>query len=600
MSVQTASFYKDNIKALEIIASKLKKIVFWLYLLRLVSFISFAGFTVFFIQYFPLYLYLFFSLFSLAWFVVALRLDNKYAEKQKLIGNKIHINTFESEVLQHKFSDREDGLNYSHINPQLADDFEVFGKGSLFQYLNRCSTHIGKYKFAENLSSPSLNIDITVKKQEAIHELSENMEFVQDFQAHGMLIKESGNEIKNLKKWLNIPVENLNVLYVTRIILSILIFAWIVFVIAGLLSVNSIVVPILVNLIAVGFNNKRISKAHAHLDKSAKTFEKYWRLILLIEPRDFKSSFLNQIKNSLASGKTSAGISLRILFKLLNRFDVRNNVMASFFLNTLLLYDLKTYYQLNKWKKDNKDEVMTWLDAISDIDSLISFSTYAFNNQSTISYPAISNVSFQFEAVCLGHPIIPDNERVCNDFSFSDKPGAIIITGANMAGKSTFLRTLAANLILAMNGAPVCAKKFCFTPVTILSAIKVQDSLSNHESYFYAELLRLKSIIQQVGQHINALVILDEILRGTNSADKQKGTIAYLKKLIALKSFVIIATHDLTIGQLENEYPGIVHNHCFEVELNEDKLSFDYRFKTGISKKLNASFLMKQMDIIDD
>lgn len=600
MTVQPALFYKDNIKALEIIAAKLKKNVFWLYLLRLVSFISFAGFTVLFIQYFPSYLCLSFSLFSLAWFIIALKLDNKYVEKQKLIENKIQINTFETEVLQHKFSNREDGLNYNHINPQLADDFEIFGKGSLFQYLNRCSTHMGKYKFAEGLSTPSLDTDITFKKQEAIRELSEDIGFVQDFQAHGMLIKEFGNEIDNLNKWLNIPIENLKVIRVARVLLSLLIFTWIAFVIAGILSVNTISVPILINLIVVGFNNKRISKAHSHLDKSAKTFEKYWRLILLIESKDFSSSFLNHIKNRLANGKTSAGISLRILFRLLNRFDVRNNVMASFFLNTLLLYDLKTYYQLNKWKKDYKDEVMNWIDAISDIDSLMSFSTYAFNNQNTTTYPILSDESFKLEAVGLGHPIIPDNERVCNDFSFSNKPHAIIITGANMAGKSTFLRTLAANLILAMNGAPVCAKRFCFTPITILSAIKVQDSLSNHESYFYAELLRLKTIIQQVNQHPNALVILDEILRGTNSADKQKGTIAYLKKLIALNSFVIIATHDLTIGQLENEYPGIVHNNCFEVELNQNKLSFDYKLKSGISKKLNASFLMKQMDIIDD
>jgi DNA mismatch repair ATPase MutS len=168
-----------------------------------------------------------------------------------------------------------------------------------------------------------------------------------------------------------------------------------------------------------------------------------------------------------------------------------------------------------------------------------------------------------------------------------------------MAGKSTFLRTLAVNLILAMNGAPVIAKEFSFFPCDILSSIKVQDSLTNNESYFYAELLRLKDIIEHVKSNPNTLVILDEILRGTNTKDKQTGSLGFLEKLIQLNAMVIVATHDLVIGELEQKYPYIASNNCFEVELIDDQLFFDYKLKEGISKKLNASFLMKKMEIID-
>jgi len=178
------------------------------------------------------------------------------------------------------------------------------------------------------------------------------------------------------------------------------------------------------------------------------------------------------------------------------------------------------------------------------------------------------------------------------------RPAITIITGANMAGKSTFLRTISVNLLLAMNGAPVCAREMKYTPCNIMSSIKIQDSLVENASYFYAELVRLREIIEQIQSQPKTLVVLDEILRGTNTRDKQAGSLGFLEKLISLNAIVIIATHDLKIGELENTHPGKVKNQCFEVELNKDQLVFDYKLKDGISQKLNASFLMKKMGII--
>ncbi len=161
-----------------------------------------------------------------------------------------------------------------------------------------------------------------------------------------------------------------------------------------------------------------------------------------------------------------------------------------------------------------------------------------------------------------------------------------------------FYLPITVNLILAMNGAPVCSMDFVFTPCNIMSSIKIQDSLTNNESYFYAELLRLKDIIYHAKSNEKTFVVLDEILRGTNTKDKQLGSLGLLEKLISLNAVVIIATHDLAIAELERKYPESVVNYCFEVELTNDQLIFDYKLKQGISQKLNASFLMKKMEII--
>jgi len=230
---------------------------------------------------------------------------------------------------------------------------------------------------------------------------------------------------------------------------------------------------------------------------------------------------------------------------------------------------------------------------------LISFATFAFNNNGSVVYPTVANDGFSVQAIDMGHPLINSTVRINNSFSISGMPTVLIITGANMAGKSTFLRTVGVNLLLGMNGAPVIAKSFTFTPCDIYSCIKIQDSLINNESYFYAELVRLKEIIEHCKKHPKTLVILDEILRGTNSKDKQIGSLGFIEKLIQLKVPLIVATHDLVIGELEQRYSGIAVNQCFEVELVNDELYVDYKLKKGISQKLNASFLLKKMEIID-
>jgi DNA mismatch repair ATPase MutS len=319
----------------------------------------------------------------------------------------------------------------------------------------------------------------------------------------------------------------------------------------------------------------------------------------MMESEPFYSHHLTQLQGTLSGNGIKAGSSLTSLYKLLNSFDQRLNILVSVLLNALMLYDILIWLQLGKWKRAHKTMVRSWFEALSELDALASLSVYAFNNQESVTYPEISDEEFIFQATEIGHPLLHPDTRICNTFVFSGVPRILIVTGTNMAGKSTFLRTLSVNLILAMNGAPVCAKRLLFTPCDILSSIKIQDSLSNNESYFYAELVRIREIIDHLKNNPKTLIVLDEILRGTNSKDKQKGSIGLLEKLISLKGVALIATHDLSLGDLEKSHPNVVTNLCFEVELTNEQLVFDYKLKDGISQKLNASFLMKKMGIID-
>jgi DNA mismatch repair ATPase MutS len=197
----------------------------------------------------------------------------------------------------------------------------------------------------------------------------------------------------------------------------------------------------------------------------------------------------------------------------------------------------------------------------------------------------------------MGHPIIPKSNLVTNPVSSEGTGNFQIITGANMAGKSTYLRTVGVNLVLAMAGAPVSGKDFEFAPVNLMTSIRTSDSLVKNESYFYAELKHLQQIITKLERGERLFILLDEILKGTNSKDKQAGSIALMKKLLKYDACGLIATHDLALGDLEKECPDKITNKSFEVVIQNDKLVFDYKIKDGIARQMNATFLMEKMGI---
>ena len=256
-----------------------------------------------------------------------------------------------------------------------------------------------------------------------------------------------------------------------------------------------------------------------------------------------------------------------------------------FLLNAFLLWDLQCVRQLAGWKQRYKEYFPEWLRIIGEIDALVSLGNYAYNNPDFI-FPQKTDQQPTFSVKEMGHPLIPKRYRINNDFSIGGRGEITIVTGANMAGKSTFLRTVAVNLVLAMIGAPVCAADMLFSPMKIFTSMRTTDSLHSNESYFYAELKRLKILKEKLVSGENGFFILDEILKGTNSDDKRMGSALFLKEIIELRGTGLIATHDTSLGDLEGDYPGIIVNRCIEIEVDGANIRFDYKIKPGTCKRI--------------
>jgi DNA mismatch repair ATPase MutS len=298
----------------------------------------------------------------------------------------------------------------------------------------------------------------------------------------------------------------------------------------------------------------------------------------------------------LKSGKSSAAHAISRLASLLNYLETIVNLLVSILLNGLFLFHVHVLYALERWKKANSQKIIPWLKLLGETEALNSLANLSFNNPG-FSRPVVKETE-ALAAEELGHPLIAAEKRITNSLSFSQQR-FVILTGSNMSGKSTFLRTLGVNLVLANAGSMVCAKHFEFYPYEVEVSMRITDSLQDSESFFYAELKRLQHIIQQLQAGRKTFIILDEILRGTNSNDKHNGTVGLIHKLVSAGACGIIATHDLTVSKLAEQYPSYISNECFESEIINDELVFDYKLRHGVCTRLSASFLMKKMGVID-
>ncbi|MBO9571784.1 MAG: DNA mismatch repair protein MutS, partial [Chitinophagaceae bacterium] len=301
--------------------------------------------------------------------------------------------------------------------------------------------------------------------------------------------------------------------------------------------------------------------------------------------------------NELQQAAKNAHHEFTKLAKLTVSLDHRLNFIVNLLLNSFLLYDIHCMIALEKWKEKNRIEFNKWIEAVSKIETLGSFATFAFNNPE-YCYPKISEHETTIQAVQIAHPLIPFKEQKANDITTGIQEKLLLVTGSNMSGKSTFLRTLGVNLLLAQCGAPVCAKQFIFSPMKILSSVRISDSLQEHTSYFMAELIRLREIIDQLKTGIPSFVLIDEVLRGTNSDDKTQGSASLILKLINYNCLSLFATHDLSLSALEKSTGNKISNYCFESIIENGELKFDYKLRKGIATNKNATFLMEKMGII--
>jgi len=524
-----------------------------------------------------------------------LKIQNQIAVTQSLII----INQNEIACLNYNFSSFPDGkaaVDYQH---PYSSDLDIFGENSIFQYINRTVTPFGFQQLISCFEKFQLNTSEISQNQQCIKELATKPDWRQSFNAEGQQRVLDEMQVKRLFDWFSSTNNFANKLYLKAIIYILPVITMILLIYGIFSSVyGPFTVLALIQIFIIMLNTKEINKIHDKISQMYLILQSYSSLFRLLEMEKFESKKLQKLQQYLISEKHGASNQLKKLSVILNAFDSRLNLLAAIPLNTLFLFDLHTVFRLEKWKENNNENNKIWFDTLGEFERLISLSNFAFNNPD-YCYPTLTEDSFTVKANALGHPLIPTTNRVTNDFVSLNKGSIAILTGANMAGKSTFLRTVGVNMVLGMTGAPVCASSFEFCPVQIRTSINVRDSLKGNESYFYAELQRLKSIIDTLLKGENLFIILDEILKGTNSNDKLKGSFSLLTRLKDMNISGIVATHDISLSELEQQFPQNFKNYCFEVSLDNDFLYYDYKLRDGVCKNLNALLLMKKMGIVN-
>tara|TARA_R110002124_G_scaffold99337_1_gene245294 strand:+ start:23784 stop:25565 length:1782 start_codon:yes stop_codon:yes gene_type:complete len=517
-------------------------------------------------------------------------------DKKKKLQALIDINTIEIEALHRNVSNLDTGKEFEDQLHKFSYDIDLFGKGSFFQYLNRTVLVSGKRLLVDLLTSN--NTEGIEKKQEVVKELSEKPRWRQDFSATGSLVEPefSAEEILTwLKSHKNFAPAIMKFMPIVFGIISLGI------VVLNYLAFVPLSVTVLWFFIGLGITAiylKKINVFYHNVNKAKDTFKQYYQLLHLIEVENFASEVLKQKQQAIKTETKKASEIFREFSKMLDAFDQRNNMLIGVVANGFALRDIQLCYKIEQWIATYVHQVENWFEVIAFYDAYNSLGNYAYNHPEH-TFPQLSLSNFVIDAHDLGHPLISETSRINNNFSIENEQ-FFIITGANMAGKSTFLRTVSLSIIMANSGLPVCASRFTYSPIKLITSMRTSDSLSDDESYFFSELKRLKMIVEEISdkkEQSNYFIILDEILKGTNSQDKAIGSRKFVERLVASNSTGIIATHDLSLCEIEKELPE-VKNHYFDAEIIDDELHFDYKFKDGICKNMNASFLLKKMDIV--
>jgi hypothetical protein len=343
----------------------------------------------------------------------------------------------------------------------------------------------------------------------------------------------------------------------------------------------------------------RIQRTWLLLSRIEPEMNALYEQIRILEETAFPSPCWQRIRNTVRGADRQSGASLviRRFRTILKRFDFRLNLLVFAFLNSFFLWDLRQMIALVSWKKKNKDLLDPWIQAVAETEFIISLACLA-RNRPGWCFPDVHQPYFNLEATDFGHPLIPEDKNVLNSFALHGRPAIAIVTGSNMAGKSTFLRSLGTNLVLAFMGAPVCARSFKTSSLQLLSSMRVADNLAENSSTFHAELKKLQRIIEDVNRGEPVFILLDEVLRGTNSGDRHAGTTALIRQLIRKNAVAVVATHDTGLAAAESEHnAGAVSNYHFDGRITGEELFFDYRLQKGICQSLNATLLMKKIGI---
>jgi hypothetical protein len=534
---------------------------------------------------------------GLLFFLFLLKRHDRLYRKKHYAETKRRYLIDELKGIDYDFSAFDGAAQKTDVKHRFAADLDLFGDNSLFQSINRTVTSFGMNKLAETFLSPLEDKSQIVRQQQAIKELDDKHALILHFIVKGMMTRRDQLDTKDFaasfsqissfhkSRFWNVCVYLVPATYLLMTVLTMMdIISSVYFGAVWIVTFGLSIIP-----------SKQVRHITDLFETKTDVLRKYSSLFKIIEDEHFASAELEHLNSALKSSDKSASAAIDRLKYYYDCLGLAFSYPVMFFFNPVLMWNVKYTIKIEKWIDRYGRQIELWFATLARFDSLASLAIFAHNHPEYI-YPTIAD-QYAFVAKALGHPLLHRDRCVKNDVTINRRPFFMVVTGANMAGKSTYLRTVGVNHVLACIGAPVCADEMSVFPYKLVTNLRTTDSLNENESYFFVELKRLKMIIDRLQAGEILLIILDEILKGTNSIDKQTGSLALIKQLRSLNSNGIIATHDLIIGMLEMEFPKDIKNYRFEAEIKDDNLIFSYTIQEGIAKNMNATFLMQKMGI---
>jgi len=533
----------------------------------------------------------------LAAFLVLVRIHQRLSEQCELY--KLHLSILNNELkaLDGDFSSFADGAQFVDIAHPYSYDLDIFGKGSIYQMLCRTVTIDGARMLADRLSSIARSREIITGRQEVIAELGALPGLQQNFRVAGSLEPEEPKSRERLEEWLRGDERFINnkLIIAITILMPLVSLACITYsIIIG--DANPLLgLIIIVNWTLLGVLQKRIKPTISQIGNAEPFIDKTEQLLKEVASNEFKAAWLQR---SATDAKSSLAHIARFKSHI-KLFESRDNVFLGPALNSLFLFDLYCLLRLEAWRRKHKTVLLDAMDSITSLDVYISCAVYAFNNPANI-YPQVTTAGTEIKAKDLRHPLLASATAIGNDVSLGRQEQFYLLTGANMTGKSTFIRTVGVSNVLCSIGVPLPAAEVSMPILDMYTSMRITDSVQDDISYFRAELNRIKGIMDTVRASPHPfLILLDEPLRGTNSTDKQQGTRSIVETLLTFHAVGIVATHDTGLCDMESNYPGKVSNYYFESKVEQNALSFDFKLRKGGSTSNNATILMRQMGIIN-
>jgi len=586
--------YVNRKKHYDTLLKKQNETASFIGLLRFLIFVSGLGFTVFFYLRPNYYLCLSILVATVIIFVFLAIKHNKIKHNKIRCSILSEINENALKRLHNNWNDFSDsGEDFSDEDHNYSKDLDIFGTSSLFQWINSCITYLGRKKLKDTISSPIYSIEQIYKRQEAIKELAKNIGWTQRFEAEAILSENKNHNPEELIQW----VEDKNEFFLKSWIIAIIrllpIITLSIFMLSLVYSKVSYrigLLGIVLQIILLLLGYKEISKNLDTVSKYNDTILIYNKLLMHIEKKNFNSEYLKSLKEKLVNmDGINASHQIKKLVNLVTLISDRKNIYYMP-INILSLWDYQCLINLQRFKKASGASLKSWLEVIGEMEALNSLSTIAYEHRDW-SMPKFQDAPPIFKAKNMGHPLLGSN-RVYNDIHIEKSQNILLITGSNMSGKSTLLRTTGINLVLAYAGAPVCAESFYCSIMDIYTCMRTSDNLEKNISSFYAELLRIKKLVIATENNAPIFFLLDEIFKGTNSIDRHTGAKVLVSKLSNDNALGFVSTHDLELGAIENTNKKVKNYHLKEY-YKDDKLFFDYKLRSGVSTTRNALYLMK-------